>query len=79
MIAEAFILGIILLIISIPVMGILHMCFPEDYSGCQNLPTKSKNKYYIATIIIGMLTHITFEYSGAKKLYCSRGSHPASW
>lgn len=87
--AEAFIVGIILLIISVPVMIGLNVLYPNDYTGCINLPFKSKNKYYIATIIIGSLTHLICEYSGINSLYCRKGyactvnkkveiTHPAS-
>ena len=84
---EAFIFGIILLIVSIPIMGITNILYPSDYSG-RNPPKSSKNKYYIATIIIGMLTHLLCEYSGITKSFCKdktqpikdvRITHPASW
>lgn len=85
---EAFMVGIILIIVSIPVMGALHALYPEDYSGCTNLPSKSKNKYYVATFIIGVLVHLLCEFSGANKWYCKNGNactdkmfenvHPAS-
>jgi hypothetical protein len=87
---EAFMVGIILLIISIPVMGYLHSTYPEDYSGCENLPSNSKKKYYIATVVIGILTHLVCEFSGINKWYCKNGNacgdsydseinHPASF
>jgi hypothetical protein len=86
---EAFMVGIILLIISIPVMRTLHTLYPDDYTGCEHLPSNSKNKYYIATIIIGILTHLVCEVSGVNKWYCKNGNacnncydseinHPAS-
>jgi hypothetical protein len=71
---EAFLVGIILIIVSIPVMGALHHLYPEDYAGCENLPSKSKNKYYIATFIIGVLVHLLCEFSGANKWYCKNGN-----
>lgn len=86
---EAFIVGIILLIISIPIMGGLHMMYPKDYAGCENLPDKSKKKYYVATVIIGIVTHLLCEYSGVNRWYCTNGNacskrdagqtHPSSW
>lgn len=86
---EAFIVGIILLIISIPIMGGLHVLYPEDYSGCENLPAKSKTKYYGATVAIGFITHLLCEFSGINRWYCKNGNacairdvsntHPSSW
>lgn len=87
---EAFIVGIILLMVSIPVMGSLHILYPEDYAGCEHLPLKSKKKYYASTVIIGILVHLLCEYSGVNKWYCHSGNacitnkdveitHPASW
>jgi hypothetical protein len=70
---EAFIVGIILLIISIPIMKTLHTLYPDDYAGCENLPSKSKNKYYVSTFAIGVLVHLVCEFSGVNKLYCSNG------
>lgn len=69
---EAFIVGIILLIVSTPVMGALHTLYPDDYTGCENLPLKSKNKYYVTTVVIGMIVHLLCEYTGVNKLYCSK-------
>lgn len=87
---EAFIVGIILLIVSIPVMVSLHTLYPEDYVGCEYLPSKSKKKYYVSTVIIGILVHLLCEYSGVNKWYCRSGNacitnkdvkikHPACW
>jgi uncharacterized protein YacL len=54
---EALIVGIILLIISVPIMGVVN--------------TYMKNfeqwKFYISTVLIGFLTHILFEFSGEKR------------
>lgn len=76
---EALIVGIILLIISVPIMGVVN--------------TYMKNfgqwKFYTSTVLIGFLTHILFEFSGVNKWYCTNGSackkkggfesiHPAS-
>lgn len=74
LIIEAFAVGIILLIVSIPVMGALHTLYPEDYAGCEHLPSKSKNKYYVSTVIIGMLVHLLCEFSGLNKWYCKNGN-----
>ena len=74
LIIEAFAVGIILLIVSIPVMGALHTMYPEDYAGCEHLPVKSKNKYYVSTVIIGMFVHLLCEFSGLNKWYCKNGN-----
>jgi hypothetical protein len=74
LIVEAFTVGIILLIVSIPVMGSLHIMYPEDYAGCEHLPSKSKNKYYVSTVIIGILVHLLCEFSGLNKWYCKNGN-----
>jgi hypothetical protein len=74
LIIEAFAVGIILLIVSIPVMGSLHIIYPEDYAGCEHLPSKSKNKYYASTVIIGILVHLLCEFSGINKWYCKNGN-----
>ena len=71
---EAFIVGIILLIVSIPVMGGLHALYPEDYAGCEHLPSKSKNKYYVSTVVIGILVHLFCECIGLNKWYCRNGN-----
>ncbi len=72
---EAFIVGVILLIISIPVMGITHTLYPDDYTGCLNLPLtpSGKTKYYVSTIIIGIMTHLLCEVTGINKMYCISG------
>jgi hypothetical protein len=74
LIIEAFAVGIILLIVSIPVMGYLHSSHPDDYAGCEHLPSKSKKKYYVSTVIIGMLVHLICEFSGINKWYCKNGN-----
>lgn len=74
LIIEAIVVGIILLIISIPIMGALHTLYPDDYAGCEHLPSKSKTKYYVSTVIIGMLTHLICELSGINKFYCKSGN-----
>lgn len=90
LIVEAIVVGIILLLVSIPAMGILHCLYPSDYTGCANLPPKSKTKYYVTTFLIGVITHLIFEYMGANKWYCKNGyaciadknsevTHPAVW
>lgn len=70
---EAIAVGVLLLIISIPVMGLLHTYFPNDYAGCENLPKKCKGKYYLVTIFIGILTHLTCEFLDINKWYCKNG------
>jgi hypothetical protein len=77
---ESLCVGIILLIISIPVMGVARSISPQS---------KSKVKYYVSSVIIGMLTHLVCEFMGINRWYCSNGSacsiknisntHPASW
>lgn len=74
LLAEAFAVGIILLLVSIPVMGTLHTLYPEDYTGCLNAPTKSKSKYYISTFIIGVIVHLICEGSGINDWYCNNGN-----
>lgn len=72
LIVEAFIVGLVLVLVSIPIMGILHYAYPNDYTGCNNLPGSS-TKYKVATFFIGFFTHLLFEYSGANKWYCTNG------
>lgn len=55
-------------------MGILHNVYPNDYAGCINLLSKSKGKYYIATIIIGILAQLLCEFIGLNKWYCKFGN-----
>jgi uncharacterized membrane protein len=61
---EAIIVGFILLLVSIPIMKLVRTYY-KDYGY---------EKYYIATIMIGMITHFAFEYSGANLWYCKNGS-----
>lgn len=61
--AEALVVGIILLLVSVPIMGVIRIYF----ANCDH------TKYYFATIIIGMITHFIFEYSGANTWYCNKG------
>lgn len=70
LIFEAVVVGIVLTIISAFFMGILHIVAPNDYTGCKYLPNKSTKKYYITTFLIGIATHLVFEYVGANELYC---------
>jgi hypothetical protein len=71
---ESIVVGVVLVAISTPVMGLLHYIYPQDYSGCLYLPSGSKLKYYIATFLIGVLTHLLFEYFGANLFYCKNGN-----
>jgi len=68
---NAVIMGLLLLIVSIPVMGLLHNIYPENYSGCNYLPNKSKEKYYMTTILIGLITYFLGKYTGINKIYCT--------
>ena len=60
---EGIVVSFILLIISIPVMEFVKTGFP----------TAGQEKYYVATIIIGLLTHFLCEYSGLNSWYCKNG------
>ena len=71
---EAIAVGILLLLISIPAMGLLHRLYPEDYVGCEKLPPRSKTKYYITTFIIGFITHLVCEFTGINDWYCKNGN-----
>lgn len=68
---EAFVVGILLLIVAIPVMGIQHKYYP-DVPGESN-KNSNKTKYYVSTIIIGMLVHFLCEFTGINKYYCDKG------
>ncbi len=57
---EAFVVGIILLLVSIPVMKIQNCLYPN--------PTPTT--YYISTILIGIIVHLFCEFSGINKYYC---------
>ena len=63
LLTEALVVGIILLLVSLPIMGLVHNYF-SDYG---------RTKYYFATILIGIITHFLFEYSGANTWYCNKG------
>lgn len=65
---EAFVVGIIVLIIAVPVMSIQHTLLP-------NIPGKKPGsaKYYVSTVIIGVLVHLLCEYTGVNKYYCKNG------
>jgi hypothetical protein len=60
---EGIVVSIILLMISIPVMEITKTKFP----------TAGQEKYYFATIAIGLFTHFFCEYSGLNSWYCKNG------
>jgi len=69
---ESLIVGIILLIISIPIMEVVEKLPP------------GKTKYYLSTMAIGMFTHFIFKYGDIGKMYCGGSkntefTHPASW
>ena len=53
---ESLVVGIILLIVSIPIMDLTNRI---QYDG--------KEKFYVSTVLIGIITHLIFEYSGANK------------
>lgn len=57
---ESFVVGIILLLVSIPVMKIQNCLCPN--------PTTTT--YYISTIIIGIIVHLFCEYAGINQYYC---------
>ena len=57
---EAFVVGIILLLVSIPLMKIQNCLFPNPTS----------NTYYVSTMLIGITVHLFCEYAGINKYYC---------
>lgn len=63
---EALVVGIMVLIIAIPVMIIQEYYYPGDIASPQ--------KYWVSTVIVGMLAHLLFEYSGINKYYCENGN-----
>lgn len=63
---EAFAIGLLILIIAIPVMKIQEYYFPGDKG--------TPHKYWISTIIIGMVAHFAREFSGINKYYCEHGN-----
>jgi hypothetical protein len=63
---EAIAVGILLLIISIPIMHIQRCILPGD--------TASPQKYYVSTVIIGVIFHLLCEFSGLNKYYCKNGN-----
>jgi len=63
---EAFIVGIIILIVAFPVMKIQEYYYPGDIASPQ--------KYWVSTVIIGMLSHLICEFSGINKYYCKNGN-----
>lgn len=63
---EAFIVGIIILIVAFPVMKIQEYYYPGDVASPQ--------KYWVSTVIIGMLSHLICEFSGINKYYCNNGN-----
>ena len=68
---EAIIVGLLLLLISIPIM---HITRNIDLSSVPYLQENKYIKYYISTILIGMVAHFAFEFSGANKWYCTNGN-----
>ena len=63
---EAFIVGILILIVAFPVMKIQEYYYPGDVASPQ--------KYWVSTVIIGMLGHLICEFSGINKYYCNNGN-----
>lgn len=62
---EAIVVGSLLLLVSYPIMRIVKLYFPK--------PKYGDNKFYISTIIIGMMVHFIAEFSGINKWYCKNG------
>lgn len=73
LLAESIAVGIMLVLVSFVVMSVLHKIAPNDYSGCLNLP-KPATKYYIATFLIGVLTHLLCEATKINQWYCRHGN-----
>ena len=63
---EALVVGFLILIIAIPVMRIQEYYYPGDIASPQ--------KYWISTVIIGMIAHLLCEFSGINKYYCEHGN-----
>ena len=57
---EGIVVGIIFLLVSIPVMN-LTRCYFKDVGV---------EKYYVATVISGLLGHLLFEAVGLNSAYC---------
>ena len=60
---EAFIVGIILILVSYPIMAVT-----------KKLSYEGEGKYIGATFLIGVVTHILFEAMGANAWYCKNGA-----
>jgi len=61
--AEAVIVGIILLLVSTPIMIVTH---DADFPAPQ--------KYYVATFATGMVVHLLCEFFGLNERYCKSGA-----
>jgi hypothetical protein len=63
LILEAILVGIILVLVSTPIMALTRRIdFPVP------------EKYYIATFVSGIIVHLLCEFTGLNKLYCREGS-----
>lgn len=80
---EAFAVGIMLLLVSVPTISVMNLEYPIDFA-------QNKTKYYIAMIVVGIIVHLLCELSGLNKWYCKNGNacskkmdpaitHPAGW